>query len=143
MQLTHLRIAVSGEQAIELAASDEAGVALPGAGKGAQVDPVLDKLSALIELMNEKYGADLDEADKIWIDQQKQELRLDEDMKVVALNNDRSQYELVLANKVKDLLVSRHEKNGHLFDLFFSSPEFQQVLMNHLADTYDEFRASS
>ncbi|RYC10561.1 type I restriction endonuclease subunit R [Nocardioides zhouii] len=141
VQLTHLRIAVTGDTAITLTAADESGVALPGEGKGKQADPVLDKLSALIAVMNDKYGAELGEPDKIWIDQQKAELKADEDMKTVALNNDRSQYELVLANKVKELMVARHEKNGHLFDLFFAKPEFQSMLLHHLADTYDEFRA--
>jgi type I restriction enzyme R subunit len=59
VQLTHLRISVSGDTAIELTAADEAGVALPGEGKGALAEPAVDKLSALISAMNEKYGADL------------------------------------------------------------------------------------
>jgi type I restriction enzyme R subunit len=66
VQLSHLRIAVTSDAAIALTASDEPGVALPGAGKGPQTEPVLDKLSALISAMNDKYGADLGDADKVW-----------------------------------------------------------------------------
>ena len=141
VQLTHLRISVSGEEAIELESTEEPGVALPGEGKGKQAEPVLDKLSALIEAMNDKYGADLGEADKVWVDQQWVVVKEDDDMRAVALNNDRSQYELVLEERIKEFLVTRHNDNGALFDMFFANPEFQRRLLVYLAGTYDEFRA--
>ncbi|MVA74775.1 DEAD/DEAH box helicase [Auraticoccus sp. F435] len=143
VQLTHLRIAVTGESAIALEASDEPGEALPGQGKGKQAEPVLDRLSALIAVLNDKYGAELGEADKIWMEQQRVELKSDHGMRTVAENNDRQQYRLVLENRVKELLVQRHEKNGLLFDLFFSNQDFQERFLDHLTTTYDEFRAEA
>lgn len=143
VQLTHLRIAVTADTSIALTSSDEPGVALPGGGVGKQAEPILDRLSALIAVMNNKYGADLNDADKVWIDQQWEVVKSDDDMKTVALNNDRSQYELVLETKLKEFLVARHEKNGHLFELFFSNPDFQLMLLNHLSGTYDEFKAEA
>jgi type I restriction enzyme R subunit len=140
VQLTHLRIAMTSDAAIALTASDEPGVALPGAGKGPQHEPILDKLSALISAMNDKYGADLGEADKVWVEQQWVVVKGDDDMRAVAEHNDRSQYRMVLEQKIKDLLVDRHEKNGMLFDLFFANPDFQVSLVNYLIGTYDEFR---
>ena len=140
VQLTHLRIAMQSEGSIALQASDEPGVALPGEGCGAVTEPVMDKLSALIMAMNEKYGADLGEADKVWVDQQWTVVKDDTEMRAVAENNDRSQYEMVLQEKIKDLLLERHEKNGVLFDMFFSNPDFAQFLLSYLAGTYDEVR---
>lgn len=140
VQLTHLRMAVTSEEAITLTASDEPGVALPGEGKGKQTEPVLDKLSALIASMNDKYGADLGEADKVWVDQQWTVVMEDEDMKTVALHNDRSQYELVLAEKIDKFVLDRQGKNDHLFDMFFSHPDFRLMLVNYLAGTYDALR---
>jgi len=140
VQLTHLRMAVTSEEAITLTASDDPGVALPGEGKGKQVEPVLDKLSALIASMNDKYGADLGEADKVWVDQQWVVVMEDEDMKTVALHNDRSQYELVLAEKIDKFVLDRQGKNDHLFDMFFSRPDFRLMLVNYLAGTYDALR---
>lgn len=140
VQLTHLRIAVASASAIALNPDDEPGVALPGQGKGRQADPVLDKLSALIAAMNERYGADLDDADRVWVDQQWVVVKSDDDLRTVALNNDRNQYELVLADKIKQLLVERHDKNGHLFDVFFANVDFQTMILDYLAGTYDEFR---
>ncbi len=143
VQLTHLRIAVTSEAAISLAGSAEPGVALPGQGLGAVAEPVMDKLSALISAMNTRYGADLGEADKVWVDQQWVVVKSDDEMRDVALNNDRSQFEMVLEAKVKELLIDRHDKNGVLFDLFFSNPDFQVSLVRYLAGTYDEFRRES
>ena len=140
VQLTHLRIAMTSEASIELAQADEPGVALPGEGKGAQQEPLLDKLSALINVMNEKFGADLGEADKVWVDQQWVVVKGDDVLRAVAENNDRSQYRLVLEEKIRDLVVERHSQNGVLFDLFFASPDFQVTLLNYLVGTYDEFR---
>ena len=143
VQLTHLRISATSEGPITLDGSDEAGTALPGRGKGADTEAMLDKLSALIEAMNDKYGADLTDADKVWVDQQWAVVKEDAEMEAVAVNNDRSQYEMVLEQKVKDLLLDRHEKNGVLFDMFFANPDFQQMLLNYLGGTYDEFRCEA
>ncbi|GAA1250392.1 hypothetical protein [Oryzihumus leptocrescens] len=43
-------------------------------------------------------------------------------MRAVAVHNNRSQFEMVLEQKIKDLLVDRHKKNGVLFDMFFATP---------------------
>lgn len=140
VQLTHLRLSATSEGAITLEGSEEPGIALPGEGRGSVVEPVMDKLSALIAVMNEKYGADLGESDKIWVDQQWNVVMEDDEMEAVAIHNDRSQYQLVLEEKVKDLLVDRNEKNGELFAQFFANPEFQQMLLGYLGGTYDQFR---
>lgn len=140
VQLTHLRLSVTGEGAIDLDGTDELGIALPGEGKGSATDPVMDKLSALIAVMNEKYGADLGEADKVWVDQQWAVVMEDDEMEAVALHNDRSQFQLVLEEKIKELLVQRQDRNGELFSQFFANPDFQQMLLGYLGGTYDEFR---
>ena len=142
VQLTHLKISVTSRRAaIALEGSDEPGVALPGEGKGPVTEPMLDKLSALIAAMNEKYGADLDRG-RQGLGRpavgRRQGRRRDGGRR--RQNNDRSQYEMVLEQKVKDLLLDRHEKNGVLFDMFFANPDFQTMLLNHLGGTYDEFR---
>lgn len=140
VQLTHLRIAVTSDEAISLAASDSPGVALPGEGKGAVAEPVLDKLSALISAMNDKYGADLGEADKVWFEQQWVVVKEDDELRLVADNNDRSQYEMVLEEKVKELVLDRDGGNRRLVDLVFADPGFRASFVRYLAGTYDEFR---
>ena len=144
VQLTHLRIAVTADAAaIVLVGSDEPGVALPGEGRGPVTEPELDRLSALIATMNERFGADLGDADRVWFQQQWTVVMGDDELRTVAQHNDRSQFELILEQKIKDLLVDRHEANDKLFDLFFSNPQFQVSYVRFLAGTYDEFRAEA
>ncbi len=140
VQLTHLRIAVTSDGSIGLTATDEPGVALPGKGEGKSVEPTLDKLSALIEAMNEKYGADLGDGDKVWVDQMWTVVKSDDNMRTVAENNEYGQYVLVLEERFRDLLVDRHGKNDGLFDLYFANPDFQRMILAFMAGTYDEFR---
>lgn len=96
---------------------------------------MLDNLSALIASMNEKYGAELGETDRVWVDQQRIAILEDEKMQAVALHNDRSQYQLVLEERIKDFLLDRHEQNGELFGQFFSNLDFQQMLLGYLGGT--------
>lgn len=140
VQLTHLRLSVSHEGDIGLEASDEAGVALPGEGKGSQNEPEKDKLSALIEAMNEKFGADLGEGDRIWIDQQWAAVKDNDRLRVVAQHNDRSAFELVLEQLLADVMLERHDANEQFVNSYFEKPGLKRALIGHLAGTYDEFR---
>ncbi|MBO1030009.1 type I restriction endonuclease subunit R [Tessaracoccus sp. SD287] len=143
VQLTHLRIAVTSDSSITLDGSDEPGEALPGMGEGHQAEPVLDKLSAMIAALNDKFGADLGEADKVWFDQQRLSVMEDVELKLVAMHNDRSQYELMLKDRLKQKIVDRHDQNQVLFNLFFEKPEVQDWVLGFLSSTYEEFRSAS
>jgi hypothetical protein len=89
---THLRTEAQGEEANHLliTGTDEPGVALPGGGPGKMYELPIGKLSELIATLNEKFGVNLNDADKIWFEQQKQAVKDDETLRVVALNNDRA-----------------------------------------------------
>ncbi len=142
VQLTHLRIAVTSDAAIALTATDEPGIALPGEGKGRGRAGPRQALRAhrgderQVRRRPRRRGQGLGRPAV----GSRQGRRRHE---AVALNNDRSQYEMVLEQKIKDLLVDRHDKNGELFDLFFANPDFQVSLVRYLAGTYDEFRKES
>ena len=140
--LTHLRTEAHGlEEDLSLdKGSEEPGTALPGGGAGKLVEEPRDKLSVLVESLNERFGMNLGDADKVWIEQQRAAVLADEQLRDVALNNDREQYRLVLDKKAEDLIVERHEANGQLFGAFFEKPGFRDALLKHLADTYDEIR---
>lgn len=143
VQLTHLRISVTSHAAIALEGTDKPGVALPGGGEGSGAEPVLDKLSALIAAMNDRYGADLGEPDRVWVDQQWTVVKADADLRDVALHNDRTQYDLLLKDRLGELLLDRQGANGTLLDLYFARPDFAAMLLSHLGGTYDEFRAEA
>jgi len=140
--LTHLRTAarVEAEDISPATGTDEPGVALPGGGTGKAYEPPVERLSILIETLNEKFGMDLTDADRVWFEQQKQAVKDDKTARVVALNNDLDQFKIVLAQIAEDAIIDRHQANGMLFNAFFEKPGFREALLDYLATSYEEIR---
>jgi type I restriction enzyme R subunit len=140
--LTHLRTEAQAQDAdLSLTTGGaQPGVALPGGGLGKMFDEPTEKLSALIVTLNDRFGMNLTDADRVWFEQQKAAVKQDESLRVVALNNDREQYRIVMDKRADDLIVDRHESNGQLFDAYFSNPVFRDFFRDYLATSYDEIR---
>ncbi len=141
--LTHLRTeAVENEADLSLAEGTEApGVALPGEGRGPQHDEPRDSLTALIEALNQRFGMNLTDADRVWFEQQIIDAKNDDELRVIALNNDRDQYQVASDQRAEDRLVERHQSNGELFSAFYARPGFRDALLKLIADeTYRYFR---
>ena len=141
--LSHLRIeARSVEEDLSLdRGTDEAGVALPGGGVGKLNEPPKERLSQLIDQLNERFGMNLTDADRVWFEQQKQAVKESDDVRVVALNNDRDQFAIVLEKFAEDAIIDRHQANGMLFNAFFEKPGFREALLDYLGTAYDEINA--
>jgi len=140
--LTHLRTeAIAVEADASLTQGDDTpGVALPGGGAGRQNEAPRELLSVLIDTLNEKFGMNLTDADKVWFEQQKQAVKDSGEARVVALHNDRDQFRIFLERFATDAIIDRHEANGMLFNAFFEKPGFAQALMDYLGGAYDEIR---
>ncbi len=141
--LTHLRTeAKAFEEDLALThGSDEPGQALPGVGTGAMYESPVERLSVLIDALNQRFGLNLTEADKIWFEQQKQAIKEDDTLRVIALTNDRDQCRVVMERKAEDRIIERHEANAELFDAIYQKPGFREMLMTYLAESYDEIRS--
>lgn len=143
VQMTHLRLSVSAETSIKLTADDTPGDALPGAGLGTTSEPEVDRLSALIKVMNEKFGADLNDADKLMFEQARMDIMRQDALRVVATGNDRSQYRIVLEKNADDLMLDRGNRNRDLRDRYFTNPDFRRLVLDFLMSTYEDFRAET
>ena len=143
--LTHLRTeAHSVEESFSLTQGDDTpGVALPGGGAGRQAGVPMDRLSNLIDTLNERFGMDLNDADRVWFEQQKQAVKESEEVRVVALNNDFDQFQIVLEKFAEDAIIERHQANGMLFNAFFEKPGFREALLDYLGDSYGEIRSAA
>ena len=140
--LTHLRTAARAEEEnLSLThGADEPGTALPGEGTGKITEGPVERLSQLIATLNDKFGMDLNDADRVWFEQQKQAVKDNEQPRVVARHNDRDQYRIVLEKNAEDMIIDRHESNGMLFNAFFENPGFRGPPDRTWAAPYDEFR---
>ena len=105
---------------------------LPGEGRGQQADEPRSLLSQLIDALNERFGAGLGEADLIWFEQQRVELRSDHDVRAVALHNDEQQFSVFLRPRIERAIVERHQANGELFESYFASDERRELIDDFL-----------
>lgn len=100
----------------------------------------MDLLSAIIGKMNDQFGMNLTDADRIWFEQQKQTVLENDDARVVALNNDYDQFRIMLEKLAEDMIVDRHQANGLLFNAYFEKPGFKETLLEYLGGAYHEIR---
>lgn len=142
VELTHLRVAVTFEGDGGVEDGDEApGEVLPGGGQGRAPSP-LDRLSALVERLNERFGIGTSDADKIWFEQQRLDIAHDPELRVVAQHNDRDAFTRVMKERLPHHVANRQQENSRMFDMFFGDPRFKAELEGWLAGAYDEFRES-
>ena len=140
--LTHLRNEATGtELNLSLNKGDDTpGHAFTGGGKGKQAEQPTDHLSVIIGKINDQFGMNLTDADRIWFEQQKQTVLENDDARIVALNNDYAQFRIMLEKLAEDMIVDRHQANGMLFDAYFEKPGFREALLEYLGGAYHEIR---
>jgi type I restriction enzyme R subunit len=139
--LTHLRVEKQFEGSLSLTADTTPQKAIVNDAKGKANDEPVEPLSVLIQSLNDRFGLNLSDADKIWVEQQRQTVKDNDDARVVALTNDPTQYREWLHKFIEDAIVDRHAANGMLFNTFMDNPDFQKMITDYIASTYDEFRA--
>lgn len=140
--LTHLRTQIiSQNQNLSLVAGSEEPMdpAIREGGGGKQKDEK-ELLSRLIADLNERFGLNLTDADRIWFEQQQQHYANDPDLMEVARANDYDNFEMHFVPLVADGLIERHEANQDLFTAFFSQPDFQRMMTKALSmSLYNHF----
>ncbi|GAG00149.1 unnamed protein product, partial [marine sediment metagenome] len=94
-------------------------------------DPVA--LSRLIDIINERFGTDFNEADQLFFDQIVEAAMLDEKLQQAAIVNPVDRFELVFKGLLETLFVERMDQNEGIFVRFMNDPQFQQVVTEWLA----------
>jgi type I restriction enzyme R subunit len=97
-----------------------------------------EKLSPLTDQLNQRYGMNLGKADLVWFRQQKQAIRSDEQMRVVALNSDGDHGHVAQDGREHDRRPPRITLQR--FNTFSEKPGFRIALIRYLAESYDEIR---
>lgn len=100
-------------------------------GTGTQ-DNETEKLSTLIEAINERFKTDFDAQDLL--NGVMQQLLSDEAVQQAAAANDRRNFAFVGGPKLEGALVDRHSKHGQFIDKVFDDPEVLDFLKRHLLD---------
>lgn len=96
-------------------------------------------LSELIKALNERFGINLTDADRIWFEQQQIHHSQNEELREVALANDYDNFAMFFEPKIEGDLIERHEANEDLFKAFFNQPDFKRMMTEALSKSLYDF----
>lgn len=128
-----LVLQVQGEHA--LGPVTEAGISRPKDEK--------DKLSNIISLLNEKYGFDFTDQDRLYFEQIEQALYEDDGLRIRAKNNPIENFKYAFDEVFIQTLIDRMDANHEIFDKIMVDSEFKQDVTDWLTKkVYERFNES-
>jgi len=129
VKLTHLRTEQITEGALELL--DGLGeVKAIYSGKGPQHVPDKENLSTIIEVLNERFGMNLNEQDQLLFDQFEETWATDPEIIAQAKNNEYENFRLVFDRMFLGTVVGRMDGNDAIYKRVLDDDEFQTALMD-------------
>src|SRR5712691_6253320 len=104
--------------------------------------PVL--LSQLIDVVNERFGTDFNQADQLFFDQIVEAAMADEGIRQAAAVNPGDKFELVFRNLLERLFVERMDQNEEIFVRFMNDVPFQKIVTTWMAsEAYRRLRGNA
>ena len=96
------------------------------------------RLSRLIDVINERFGMDFNEADQLFFDQIIEAAIQDDSLHQAAQANAIDKFHLVFRQVLESLFIERMDLNEDLFARFMNENEFQEVVAERLGkDVYE------
>jgi type I restriction enzyme R subunit len=91
-------------------------------------------LSQLIDVVNERFGTDFNQADQLFFDQIVQAAMTDDTLRQAAAVNPGEKFQLLFKNVLERLFVDRMDQNEDIFVRFMNDLPFQKVVTTWMAD---------
>jgi type I restriction enzyme, R subunit len=102
-----------------------------------------ERLSKIIDIVNERFGTDFREGDQLFIDSLTSDMIDDEKLQQYAKNNTIDNFELAFNELFLDLMVTRMDQNQDIFDRIMNEKEFGDVVKKWiLRQVYDRINAA-
>lgn len=145
IELTHLRIESRGS--VDAAIGDNATGpldALPGAGAGSSGDPETERLSAIVDRLNEKHGYQLTLTDALLFEQFKADWADDPDLVAAAKANTYENFMIVFATKFMSVVLGRMDANADIYAAILDNQGFANDLKSSYGrDLYQQLHERS
>ncbi len=139
VELQYYRLQKVMEGSIDLSDGEEVKVKSPtdtGTRKAQEEDK---PLSEIIETLNERFGTDFSEADRLFFEQIKETALQDESVLKTAAANPLDKFELGIEQIIKDIMMKRLKENDKIVTRYMDDQKFQKVISHILAkDIYTE-----
>lgn len=97
-------------------------------------------LSRLIDIINQRFGGELNEADQLFFDQIAEAAGQNETLQKAAEVNSLEKFQLVFTQVLESLFIERMDLNEEIFSKYMSKPELQQLISQWLgSQVYERF----
>jgi len=101
-------------------------------------------LSQLIDIVNERFGTDFNQADQLFFDQIVEAAMADDGLRQAAAVNPGDKFELVFRNLLERLFVERMDQNEEIFVRFMNDVPFQKIVTAWMAsEAYRRLRSDT
>jgi type I restriction enzyme R subunit len=101
-------------------------------------------LSQLIDVVNERFGTDFNQADQLFFDQIVEAAMSDDGLRQAAAVNPGDKFELVFKNLLDKLFVERMDQNEEIFVRFMNDAPFQKIVTAWMAsEAYRRIRGAA
>jgi type I restriction enzyme R subunit len=127
--LTHLRLLRHHATDLELDAGEvEAMRVFLGEGKGVGHEPQHDTLAEIIAAINERFGTDLDERDRLEVEKVQMTLNADEQLKTFARANAIDNFALEFGPRFKSAILDTEAHTQRLYQVLLTNPELAKMI---------------
>ena len=143
VELTHLKIAQTFEGSGSLEEGSGEVVAI-FSGRGPEHALEAEHLSRIVEVINERFGLELGDADQLLFDQFEETWAADEALAAQARANDFGNFRLVFDREFIDTVVKRMEGNEEIFKRILDDGDFRQAILDYYAARlYERLRSET
>lgn len=91
------------------------------------------KLSQVIEVVNERFGTDFNQADQLFFDQLVEAATTSEELQQAAHVNSEDKFTLLFKRLLETLFIERMDQNEVIFARYMNDPAFQEVVSSLLS----------
>ena len=124
-------VELTGADALPLGGPTEVGTA-------ALKDAAKSPLSQVITLLNERFGTDFNERDRLFMDQAVGDLAADDTLAEQARSNSIDNFRHALDPKAMGAMIGRTERNEAISSQFMSNPEFRGIVLDAMLREFYE-----
>lgn len=91
-------------------------------------------LSTVITVLNEKFGTDFTEEDRLFFEQIKEKASYDDEVIQTALANPKDKFKLGIRKKIEGLMIQRLGENDKIVERYVEDRDFQDAAFDGLAE---------
>lgn len=133
VELQYYRLQKVMDGSIDLSEGEDVKVKSPTDTGTSKAKEEEKPLSEIIETLNERFGTDFSEADRLFFEQIKETALRDEGVLKTAAANPLDKFELGIHQIIKDLMMKRLKENDKIVTRYMDDDKFQKVIYSILA----------